>query len=144
MVSISATDGAADETGPDTGQFTVSLDGGKIAPPGGIAVSYGIAGSALNTTDYGTLSGTVTIAAASGSATITVTPVNDTVVESSESVVLTVTGTNNVDVTAASSPNDIATVTIADNDSTTVSISATASSARFNLRRSAIFRWRAL
>jgi hypothetical protein len=60
-VSIAATDATASETAGNNGQFTVTLDGGKIAPAAGIVVNYAIAGTAANTTDYNTLAGTVMI-----------------------------------------------------------------------------------
>ncbi|MFH1984685.1 MAG: Calx-beta domain-containing protein, partial [Pseudomonadota bacterium] len=68
-VSITATDATATESGTTTGTFTVSLDGGKLAPPGGIAVSFATTGTATSGTDYTALSTPVTIAAGANAAT---------------------------------------------------------------------------
>src|SRR6185312_15740098 len=73
-----------------------------------------LGGTAVNGTDYQTLSGTVTIPAGAVSAPITVTPMDDTQVEGDETVVLTLSADAAYDVGAPGS----ATVTIADNDGT--------------------------
>jgi hypothetical protein len=72
QVSIVATDAAAGETPTNNGQFTVSLDGG-LTTAADLVVTYGVSGSATPTADYAALSGTVTIAAGTGSAVINVT-----------------------------------------------------------------------
>ena len=46
-------------------------------------------GNATNTADYTTLTGSVTIGAGQASATITLTPVDDTLVEGTETAILT-------------------------------------------------------
>ena len=74
VVTIVATDANAAEEALNTGTFTVSRTGATTAA---LTVSYAIAGSATNTTDYQTLSGSVVIPASQSSATITVTPVDD-------------------------------------------------------------------
>ncbi|MEK7731156.1 MAG: Calx-beta domain-containing protein, partial [Planctomycetota bacterium] len=87
-----------------------------------IRVNYTVAGTATGGgTDYATLSGSVTIAANDATATITVTPVNDGGLESSETVIPTITADALYTVGGASS----ATVTIADNDQSTITIAAT-------------------
>ncbi len=120
-VSITANQPNASETGPTPGQFTVTRTGSVAAD---LAVTYAIGGAATNTTDYATLSGSVTILAGSATAPIPVSPVDDTVVEGSETVILTLTANTTYTVISPSS----AIVTIADNDSTpilpTVSIAA--------------------
>ena len=96
-VSVSALDPTASETGTNNGQFRVLMDNGKLAPAGGIIVSYSVAGSATNGVDYATLSGTVTIPGGSGSAVIDVTGiVDDRALEGDETVIVTITGTNNL------------------------------------------------
>lgn len=107
-VSISATDASADETGPDTGTFTVTRD----TTAGNLTVLYVISGSATNGTDYNSLSGSVDILDGSTTATIVITPIDDGDVEGSEDVTLTITDT--VDYDLGSPTSD--TVTIADND----------------------------
>src|SRR5262249_24416833 len=63
-------------------------------------------------TDYTSLSGSLTIPAGAASATITVTPIDDSAVEGNETVILTVSAYAAYTVGSPSS----ATVTIADND----------------------------
>jgi Calx-beta domain-containing protein/putative Ig domain-containing protein len=121
IVSISANVPNASETGPTAGQFTVTRTGSTTAS---LTVNYAITGTATNGTDYVSLPTSVTIPASSASATITVTPVNDALVEGNEFVVLTLSA--NAAYTLGSPV--VATVTIADNDSppatATVSIAA--------------------
>jgi len=91
-------------------------------------INFSIGGSATFTTDYtqsgaatfnGT-TGTVTFASGSNTATVTLTPVGDTTVELSETILLTVTGGTGYDI---GTPN-AATGTITNDDSATVSVSA--------------------
>src|SRR6185369_12479196 len=110
IVTIVATDANASETASDPGVFTVSRTG---ATTSSLQVNYTIGGSASNTSDYSTLSGSVTIGVGSSSATITVTPVDDSAVEGNETVILTLAANAAYTVGTPSS----ATVTIADNDS---------------------------
>ena len=58
--------------------------------PGGAAltVNYVVTGSATTASDYAALAGSVTIPAGAASAALTLTPINDTAVESDETVVL--------------------------------------------------------
>jgi len=109
-VTISATTPNASETGPTAGQFTVSRTGSTASA---LTVNYGIGGTATNNSDYANLSGSVTIGAGSATALITVMPVDDALVEGSETVMLTLSA--NAAYTVGSPGN--ATVTIADNDS---------------------------
>jgi len=122
-VSIQASDVTGREPGTDGGQFTVTLDGGKVAPVGGIVVSYTTGGTATAGADFTALPGTVTIPAGASSATIPVAVLDDNVVEIDETVIVTLTGTNHPGATVASA-NNAATVTIEDDDQTTVSIIA--------------------
>jgi hypothetical protein len=121
-VSLTATDATGREPGLDDAQFTVTLSGGKLAPAGGIVVTYTTSGPASSGSDFTALAGTVTILAGSSSATIAVDVLDDNVVESSETVILALTGTNHTGATIAST-NNAATATIEDDDATTVSIS---------------------
>ena len=105
------------------GQFTVRLDNGKTAPPGGITVSYTTSGTATAGSDYTTLPGTVTIPGGASTATISVAVLDDQIVELDETVIVTLTATDHPRV-SVSAPGSTATVTIADNDQTTVSIIA--------------------
>ena len=59
-----------------------------------LTVNYGITGTATNGTDYATIGTSVTFVAGSSTATVTVNPTADTVIEANETVALTlVTGT---------------------------------------------------
>src|SRR6185295_12049784 len=127
-ISIAATDANASETATDNGLFTVSLSNGKVAPVGGLTVNYAVSGSATPTTDYAALTGSVVIPAGASSATINVSSiVDDSIVEGDETVTVTLTGTSIPSQVAVDATP--ATVTIADNDSTTISIAATDASA---------------
>ncbi|MDQ1349231.1 MAG: hypothetical protein QG573_2609, partial [Acidobacteriota bacterium] len=117
-VSIEATDAAAAESPLDTGKFRLTRTGSTASP---LTVTITRGGSATNGSDYNSISTAQTIAQGSLTRDITVTPINDTAVEPPESVVLTVaTGSGYV----PGSPGS-ATVTIASDDGTTVSIAAT-------------------
>jgi len=122
-VSISSPDATGREPGTDGAQLTVTLANSKVAPTGGIVVNYNTSGTATAGSDYTALPGTVTIPAGASSATIAVSVLDDNVVESAETVIVTLTGTNHAGATIAAI-NNSATVTIEDNDPTTVSISA--------------------
>ncbi len=113
-------------------QETVS---GTIGIPGGFlvsmtntvdvdtTVSYSVAGGATPGTDYTALTSSVIIPTGSTTAVIYVDPINDTLVEGNEDVVVTLTGTTPTyggSVTHSATP---AVVTIIDNDSSTLSVS---------------------
>jgi hypothetical protein len=106
-VTITATDNTATEAGPTTGTFTVTRTGSTAA----LTVYYNVSGTATPGSDYISLPGSVTIAAGSPSAPITVTPINDTQVESNETVIVTLSSNPAYTV---DSPNN-ATVAIIDN-----------------------------
>lgn len=120
--TIAATDSAAAEAGSETGYFTVSL---SSAPSADLAVSYTIAGTATNGTDYGTLTGSVTIAAGQTTGYITVVPVDDSTLETSETVEVTLTTATGYRLGSPSS----ATATIVNDDLPTVTVTATDSAA---------------
>ncbi len=87
--------GNPSEAGPVPGTFTITLS--APAPAGGVTFGFTVGGTATFTSDYtvtgaasfsGT-AGTVTIPAGATTATITVTPVDDSVFEPTETVQLT-------------------------------------------------------
>ena len=80
-VTITATDANASEAGLDAGQFTVTRTGSTAS---GLAVDYTVAGTATSGSDYQALPGTLTIPAGALTATIGVTPLNDSAVEGPE------------------------------------------------------------
>ncbi|PYJ03502.1 MAG: hypothetical protein DME25_12075, partial [Verrucomicrobia bacterium] len=117
LVSIAATDSSASETGPDPGLFTVSRAGGTT---GALTVNYNLGGTASNGVDYVALAGSVTIPDGSVSATITVTPVDDSVVEPTETIIATLAPNSAY---AIDSSANSATVSLLDNDLPSLSIS---------------------
>jgi hypothetical protein len=85
LVQVLATDPSATEAGSDQAEFTVIRIGPTNTP---LTVHYQIGGTANNGDDYQMLSGSVTIPSGSHSAPIWVTPIDDDLVEGSESVVV--------------------------------------------------------
>lgn len=123
LVSI-ANGGNGSETGPVSGSFVVSQSGTAGVDT---MVSYTVTGTAASGSDYVVLSGTVTIPAGQTSATIVVNPIDDNIVEATETVVVTLDGiTSGAALVIVDANNNAATVQIADNDSAQVSVSATA------------------
>ena len=108
-VTISASDATAAEAGAATGAFTVSRTGDTTTA---LTVNYTVGGTATAGSDYAALLGDVTIPIGFSTAVITVTPVDDGLVEANETV--TVTVASNAAYTVGSP--SIATVTITDND----------------------------
>jgi hypothetical protein len=111
-VTVTASDPNASEAGPNSGTFTITRTGSTTSS---LLVNFSIAGTATNGTDYATLTSPVTIPAGAASKTVTVTPIDDSAVESPETVLLTLTTGSGY---TLGSPK-AATVTIADNDSPT-------------------------
>ncbi|WP_413176349.1 Calx-beta domain-containing protein [Anabaena azotica] len=120
-ITITANDDSAGERltteTPNPGQFTLTRTGILDAA---LTVNYTIAGTATNGTDYSSLTGSVTFAAGEATKLINVTPVNDTVFEGDETVILTLASSTNYNLGSATT----ATVTIADNDKPTITIKA--------------------
>ena len=84
---IQATDSSAAEANRDPAVFTVTRSG---APMGdAMTVHFTVTGTAT-TSDYAAISGSVTIPAGAASATITLTPVDDSAAEGRETVTLTI------------------------------------------------------
>lgn len=113
IATISATDAGAAETrasqSTNTGTFTVTL---SAAPTSNVTINYTLTGTATNGTDYALLTGTLTINSGLTSGTITVTPTDDSAIEGSETVIVTLNSGTDYTVGTPSS----ATVTITDND----------------------------
>ena len=84
-VTVAATDPTATEAGVTTGTVVVSRTGSTAAA---LTVNYTVSGAATPGSDYTALTGSVTIPAAAASATITVTPINDTAAEPNETVMV--------------------------------------------------------
>lgn len=86
LVSVRATDPSASESG-DTARFVVMRDGDLTQP---LIVTVTFTGSAVNGTDYETLSTTITFAANVSFVEVYVNPLADAVTDPSETVIVTV------------------------------------------------------
>ena len=86
VVQIVASGASAAERGLETGTFTVSRMGGTGAA---VEVFYSVSGSAGNGVDYQQVPLSVTIPAGSTSVQITITPIDDSLWEGDETVMLT-------------------------------------------------------
>jgi Ca2+-binding RTX toxin-like protein len=106
-VTISATDPDAREQGRDPGTFEICHSNKHV----GVSVNYSKGGTALYPNDYDIT--TASIPAGSGCVALTVTPVDDTIIEPPETVVVTLEPGDGY---AVGYPNVQATVTIEDND----------------------------
>jgi hypothetical protein len=107
-VTIAPTDDHAAEPN-DPGAFEVSRSGSTTAS---LTVFYTVSGTATNGTDYTALSGSVVIAAGETTATITVSIIDDALVEGVETVIVTLS--TNANYTVGTPDN--ATIGIGDND----------------------------
>ena len=117
IVTIAATDAAASESGLDPGTFTLTRAGSTA---GTLVVAFTRTGTAASGSDFSALATTVSIPDGQSSAILTVTPLQDTSNEGNETVVLTLSANAAYTVGTPAS----ATVTIADDDRSTVSIAA--------------------
>ncbi len=114
VITVAATDASAAETATgvtaNPGVFTLTRLGGNINQT--LTVNYSLTGTATNNADYTSVANNVIFAAGSNTATVTLTPVDDTVFEGTETAILTlVKGTAYTLGTTAN-----ATVSIVDND----------------------------
>jgi hypothetical protein len=116
-VTIVANDASAAESG-DLGQFTLSRTGDTT---NALLVTLTPSGTAMSSTDYTTINTAQTIPAGQASLVINVTPLQDTTNEGNETVILTVAAGSSY-VTGTSSS---ATVNLADDDRSTVTLVAT-------------------
>jgi len=125
-VSITASDAAAGEIGPDSGTFVVTRSGGSISRD--LVVNYVLSGTAASGADYSALTGTVTIPAGSASAVFSVVPISDSLIEGSETVIATITPSASYVIGTAS-----ATITIADGPAATALTATPISSSSISL-----------
>ena len=109
-VTVAATIATTDETGANPGMFTFTRTGDTSSD---LAVSYSVGGTAIYGLDYTALPGSVIIPAGSSSAMLPISPRPDFLTESTETVILTVTGGAGYTV----GPQNSATVSIADSPS---------------------------
>ncbi|SFM64442.1 Calx-beta domain-containing protein [Chitinophaga sp. YR627] len=113
---VTANDGSEPST---NGAFTISLPTG-VTVNEDVTVNFTVAGTATADADYSSLATTVIIPAGQNSATLTVPVLDDQVIESTETVIVTVTGGTgaNTGTFTASTTNANATVNISDDDNT--------------------------
>ncbi|MDA8744149.1 tandem-95 repeat protein [Rubripirellula amarantea] len=123
IVTVIATVAVASEPDND-GEFTVDL--GAVNNTGNpIVVFFTVTGTASNGVDYDTITSSVSILDGDQTATIDVSVIDEALVENSETVVVTLTGTDNAVVGIDATP---AVVTIDDDDHATWSLDASSSS----------------
>jgi uncharacterized protein YjiK len=109
VVTITATDNtAAEEPSGNTGKFRVSRTGSMVSA---LTVSYTISGAANNADYAPELTGVATIPSGQSFVDITITPVEDTLIEGPEALTLTIGDSGSYDVGSPAS----ATVDIVDN-----------------------------
>jgi hypothetical protein len=111
IVTITASDPDASETGSDPGTFIYSRSGGNLAAA--LTVFASRSGTATSGLDFVSFASIVTIAANQTSVMVTVTPIDDTQVEADETVVITLVPSGGYRIGA----QNTARATIADNDS---------------------------
>ncbi len=111
----SASFGSASYSGGEASgsrSVSVGVSLSSVAPSGGLSLTYSVRGSATSGSDYTALSGTVTVAGGSTSATVAVTITDDSVDDDAETIVLTLTSGSGYTLGAPKAT----TVTIADDD----------------------------
>ena len=111
-VTVTASDPVALEQGLDAGVFTFSRSAAGAAQ----TVAYTVSGSATPGTDYRALMGTVTIPAGATSATVIVTPSDDSLAEPTETITLSLLPDPGYTIAAPAS----ATVSLQDDDTVVV------------------------
>jgi PKD domain/Calx-beta domain/Carboxypeptidase regulatory-like domain len=116
-VIVVATDNIASENSGNSGTVVFNRIGSMAA---NLVVNYALSGSALNGTDFTSLSGMVTIPAGRPNVSLTISPINDTTEEGDETVVVSVLSSAAYNV---GNPGD-ATVLLQDNEISTVNLSA--------------------
>ncbi|WP_367870897.1 beta strand repeat-containing protein [Luteolibacter sp. Populi] len=109
-VTLTATDAAASEDDLSTGTFTFTRGGPTTSD---LTVGFSVSGTALAGSDYVAAGSNVVIPAGQASATVTVVPLDDALLEASETVALMLVASADYAMGVSTS----ATVTIADDES---------------------------
>jgi len=118
QVSVTAAAATVSEAGPSV-DFTISRVGSTAAD---LTVYYTMTGTAPNGVDDSTLSGTAVIPALASSVNVTLSPLEDALVEFSETVILSPAANSNYSVVVPAS----ATISILDNENPEVSFAEAA------------------
>src|SRR5438552_18450921 len=87
VVSVTASRAAANEQGPVSRDFYIRRDRADVAAP--LHIFYTVGGKAKQGLDYNVIGTHVVIKAGATVRRITITPIDDTIAESNESVALT-------------------------------------------------------
>ncbi|TVZ16764.1 Calx-beta domain-containing protein [Maribacter sp. MAR_2009_72] len=117
--SVQSTTASANENPVSNGVFTIDL--GAVNQTGSpITVNYTMTGTATQGLDYSNLSGSVSIANNQRTATVTITPINDSAIENNETVILTLAAGTGYTIAAQNS----ATVIIISDDANIARITA--------------------
>ncbi len=124
LVRLSVSDRDAMESG-DAGQFVIERLGSTASA---LTVNYTVTGTATNGSDYTSIPTSVVIQAGASTASVNVSPLQDSSVETMETVILMIS-TNAAYVRAASSADFAGTVNLHDDDAPTLAVSATDSTA---------------
>ncbi len=113
VINLAATTPTASETNGTPGGFKVTGVGNNVP----LTFNYTLSGTATNGLDYNTLSGTATLESGQTSVEIPITPIDDSLIEGTENVVLTLQegASYNLDLDKSA-----ATVSILDNEITPV------------------------
>jgi hypothetical protein len=119
-VRITATDPVAAEAGFDPGAVTIFRTGSG-GTNRALTVFFNVSGTATPGSDYVALSSPATILAGTFSTTLTITPIDDAIVEPTETVIVTLLASPDYIVATQS----VATVSILDNDNHAPSIMVT-------------------
>jgi|GEM_PF-4487128 len=119
VVSLYSRDTQASEQGLQPGVFRLWRTGDTSQP---LTVQLSIGGTATNGSDYNTIPASATFAAGASETSVIITPVDDSLVEGNETVILSLAAGSGYQI----GPDTSAVVSIADNDGTgTGSISGT-------------------
>lgn len=119
VLSIEATSDATEQGGE--GLFTIRASK-RVSTP--VVVGLSVTGTAIAGDDYSELRDSFTFPANTLSTTISIDAIQDAITEGDETVIVTMTGTNNFDVPIGS--EDSATIRIIDDDTSELSVAATA------------------
>ncbi|RYX78251.1 tandem-95 repeat protein, partial [bacterium] len=107
------------ENGPVNGTFTVTLSNPSSQPT---TITFTLAGTATEGSDFGTVTKTITIPANTTIGTITIPVLTDALVEGTETVIATIATSGNPLVTVNTAP---ASINIADNTTAMVTVTGT-------------------
>lgn len=117
----------ADEGG--AGSFIVALEGGTLAPAGGVVVEYVISGTADEVDDYFAIPDSVTIAEGANAAAIPILAINDDVLELLETVNISITAATGTGAAVSTVAPTEGSLVIKDLDAAIVSLTASDSTA---------------